>query len=288
MILILCLHWGNIVVKQDCDFELKSGSQPLAVSKKLKMVVDGEIRVHFLEERNEEILSRRVLMLSRSNKVRSALEIYESMKFSGLRPNVHACNSLLSCLLRNELLDDALRVFVFMRTNEITSGHSYSLILKAIANVQGFDSALNMFVEFGGYSRAKKDFDVLVYNTMISVCGRVNNWIEPEKIWRSMQENGYIGTRVTYSLLVCIFVRCNRNDLALDAYYEMIQIGLKPGDDIMQAVIGLCTKEGKWDLALNLFQCMLDDRLKPNQICCNALINSLRKSWKSKAGIQGL
>ncbi|TXG54102.1 hypothetical protein EZV62_019358 [Acer yangbiense] len=274
--------WGNIVVKQDCDFELKCGSQPLAVSKKLKMVVDGEIRVHFLEERNEEILSRRVLMLSRSNKVRSALEIYESMKFSGLRPNVHACNSLLSCLLRNELLDDALRVFVFMRTNEITSGHSYSLILKAIANVQGFDSALNMFVEFGGYSRAKKDFDVLVYNTMISVCGRVNNWIEAEKIWRSMQENGYIGTRVTYSLLVCIFVRCNQNELALDAYYEMIQNGLKPGDDIMQAVIGLCTKEGKWDLALNLFQCMLDGRLKPNQICCNALINSLGKAGKVK------
>ncbi|KAK1548733.1 hypothetical protein Q3G72_028450 [Acer saccharum] len=71
-----------------------------------------------------------------------------------------------------------------------------------LENVQGFDSALNMFVEFGGYSRAKKDFDVLVYNTMISVCGRVNNWIEAEKIWRSTQENGYIGTRLHESLIL--------------------------------------------------------------------------------------
>ncbi|KAL5739163.1 hypothetical protein ACOSP7_028082 [Xanthoceras sorbifolium] len=274
--------WGNIVVEQESDFELKSGSQPLAASKKLKMVMDGGIRVHFLEERNEEILSRRILMLSRSNKVRSALELHESMKFSGLRPSVHACNSLLSCLLRNELLDDALKVFVFMRRNEITSGHSYSLVLKAIANAQGFDSVLNMFVEYGGYSRAKNDFDVIVYNTMISICGRVNNWIEAEKLWRSMKENGHIGTQVTYSLLVCIFVRCNQHELALDAYYEMIHNGLKPGDDIMQAVIGLCTKEEKWDLALNLFQCMLDGRSQPNQICCNALINSLGKAGKVK------
>ncbi|KAK1584644.1 hypothetical protein Q3G72_034786 [Acer saccharum] len=31
---------------------------------------------------------------------------------------------------------------------------------------------------------------------------RVNNWIEAEKIWRSMQENGYIGTRLHESLIL--------------------------------------------------------------------------------------
>ncbi|KAK9197483.1 hypothetical protein WN943_005621 [Citrus x changshan-huyou] len=273
--------WGNVVVQQGgSDVEVKSGNQPLAVSG--KMAFGSEIRVQFLEEANEEILSRRVLMLSRSNKVRSALELYESMKCSGLQPNVHACNSLLSCLIRNGLLDYALRVFEFMRTNEITMGHSYSLILKAVEHAQGFDSALDMFVGFGGYSRQKKDFDVIVYNTMISVCGRVNNWIETEKLWRSMKEDGLIGTRVTYSLLVCIFARCSQNELALDAYNEMIQNGLEPGDDVTQAVIGSCTREGKWDLALNLFENMLNGRLKPNLISCNALINSLGKAGEVK------
>lgn len=273
--------WGNVVVEQGgSDVEVKSGSQPLAVSQ--KMAFGSEIRVHFLEEANEEILSRRVLMLSRSNKVRSALELYKSMKFSGLQPNVHAGNSLLSCLVRNGFLDHALRVFEFMRTNEITTGHSYSLILKAVAHAQGFDSALDMFVGFGGYSRQKKDFDVIVYNTMISVCGRVNNWIETEKLWRRMKEDGLIGTRVTYSLLVCIFVRCSQNELALDAYNEMIQNGLEPRDDVMQAVIGSCTREGKWDLALYLFENMLNCRLKPSLISCNALINSLGKAGEVK------
>ncbi|XP_044468382.1 pentatricopeptide repeat-containing protein At3g29290 isoform X3 [Mangifera indica] len=272
--------WGNVEVQQVSDLECKSCGQALKAPQ--KAVIGREIRVYMLEERNEEVLSRRVLMLSRSNKVRSALELFESMKLADLRPSVHACNSLLSCLLRNELLDNALRVFEFMRINEITTGHSYSLILKAIANARGSDFAVNMFIEFGGYTREMKVFDVIVYNTMISICGRVNNWIETEKLWISMRENDLIGTQVTYSLLVCIFVRCGQNDLALDAYNEMILHRFTPGDDVMQAVIGSCAKEGKWDLALNHFQDMLNSGLQPNLITCNALIISLAKAGKVK------
>jgi hypothetical protein len=28
----------------------------------------------------------------------------------------------------------------------------------------------------------KKDFDAIVYNTMITACGEVNNWVETERI----------------------------------------------------------------------------------------------------------
>ncbi|XWS44369.1 hypothetical protein CRYUN_Cryun15aG0039100 [Craigia yunnanensis] len=221
-------------------------------------------------------------MLSRSNKVRSALEFYRSMKLSGLQPSAHACNSLLSCLLRNELLDDALRTFEFMKTNELITGHTCSLILKAIADTQGCDAALDMFAELEGDSEQKKGFDVIVYNTAITVCGRLNNWVETERLWRRIHENGYIGTQITYSLLVSIFFRCNQNELAIDAYNEMIQNGLEPRDDTMHAMISACIKEEKWDLALSIFQKMLNDGLKPNPVACNALINSLGKAGEVK------
>ncbi|TYH52225.1 hypothetical protein ES332_D09G012300v1 [Gossypium tomentosum] len=233
--------------------------------------------VHFLEERNEEELSRRILMLSRSNKVRSALELCKSMEFSGLKPDVHAYNSLLSCMLRNGLLDDALRTFEFMKNNKVITGHTYSIILKAIADTQGNDAALDMFAELERDSKLKKDFDMVVYNTVISICGRSNNWVETEGLWRRIQENGYIGTQVTYSLLISIFVRCNQCELAIDAYTEMIRNGVEPRDDTMHAMINACVKEEKRDLALSIFQKMLNDGLKPNLVACNALINSLGK-----------
>lgn len=242
----------------------------------------NDSRLYFLEERDEKVLSRRVLMLSRTNKVRSALDLFRSMEFTGLRPNVHACNSLVSCLLRNGLLSDALNTFEFMRENGIATGHTYSLVLKGVAKTRGCDSALDMFAELEENSRHRKDFDVIVYNTVISICGKTNNWVETERLWRKMKENGFVGTEITYSLLVSIFSRCDQNDLALDAYYEMVQNGLEPREDIMHALITVSTKEGKLDLALSVFQNMLNSERRPSHVVCNALINSLGKSGEAK------
>ncbi|CAH2044944.1 unnamed protein product [Thlaspi arvense] len=237
-------------------------------------------RIHFLEERNEEMLSRRLLKLSRLNKARSALELFESMRISGLQPNAHACNSFLSCLLRNGNLQKVFIVFEFMRSKENVTGHTYSLLLKAVAEVKGCDSALRMFRELEKDPKHKSNFDVILYNTVISLCGRINNFGEAERIWRVMKGDGQIGTEVTYSLLVSIFVRCGRSELALDAYDEMINNRVSPREDAMYAMMNACTKEEKWALALKIFQSMLKKGMKPNLVACNTLINSLGKAGK--------
>ncbi|XP_052196835.1 pentatricopeptide repeat-containing protein At3g29290 isoform X2 [Diospyros lotus] len=270
---------GNLSIQLNSDFET-SGSKCSKISR--KMVSGHENRLYFLEERNEEILSGRILRLSRLNKTRSAMELYRSVEYSGLRPTLHACNSLISCLLRNGMLDDALRIFNSMITSETITGHTYSLVLKAISNAQGCDAALNMFEELERNGNAKRDFDAVVYNTMISVCGKVNNWVQALRIWRIMKHNGTTGTALTYRLLVCIFVRCGQNELAIDAYDEVMHNRLDPGDDAMQAIVGACCKEGKWDLALEVFRSMLNRGMKPSLITCNALINSLGKYRKVK------
>ncbi|XP_024023290.1 pentatricopeptide repeat-containing protein At3g29290 isoform X2 [Morus notabilis] len=274
--------WRNLETSKDLDFE-PDGLNPPKVVPREKAVLNLNVNsVHFLEEVDEAKLSNRILVLSRTNKVRSALELLRSMELSGLRPDLHACNSLLSCLLRNELVDDGLRVFEFMKTEKITTGHTYSLVLKAVTDAKGCDAALRMFSEMERECGVKNGFDAVVYNTMISVCGRVNNWLETLRLWRSMKENCRIGTRITYCLLVSIFVRCGQNDLALDAYGEMVQSKFEPGKDTMQAIIGACAKEGKWDFALSIFQSMLKKGLKPNAIACNAVINSLGKAGEIK------
>lgn len=234
----------------------------------------------YLEERNEETLSRRLLKLCRLNKVRSASQLYKSMEFLGLRPNSRACNSMVSCLLRNDMIDDALRIFDSMKARGETTAHTCSLILKAVADARGCDTALSMFEELERNENVNKSFDAIVYNTMLSVFSKANDWVQTQNIWRRLQYNGHSGTTVTYRLLVCTFVRCGLNELAIDAYDEMLRNGLTPGEDAMHAIIGACVKEGKWDLALTVFQNMLKCGLKPNLIACNALINSLGKAGK--------
>ncbi|GAB4831726.1 hypothetical protein Ancab_005738 [Ancistrocladus abbreviatus] len=248
--------------------------------------VGSDVRFHYLEERNEKVLSNRIVVLSRTNKTRSALELFKSMEFSGLKPDSHACNSILSCFLRNNMLEHALEVFKFMKMNTITSAHSYSLVLKAVANEWGSVAALRMFWEWEGDTKLKEDFDVIVYNTMISVCGKENDWVQMERLWNLMKKSGHHGTAVTYRILVCTFVRCGEYELAMDAYSEMLQVGLRTSEDAMRAIIGACTKEGKWDLALGVFESMLKSGLKPNLVACNTLINSLGKAGKVQAAFR--
>ncbi|TKY45818.1 Pentatricopeptide repeat-containing protein [Spatholobus suberectus] len=208
----------------------------------------------FLEELDENVLSNRILVLSRTNKIRSAVEYFRSMELSGLSPNIHACNSLISSLLRNGWFDDCFKVFNFTRAKGVTTGHTYSLILMAHAKAHGCDSALRFFRQLESECDAEKDFDAIVYNTMISICRNVDNWSEIERLWRSMKENGCAGTRVTYHLLIDSFVRCDQSDLALCAYREMVQNGFEPDSNTLNAIISVCAKEGKWDAALSVFE----------------------------------
>ncbi|KAG8384643.1 hypothetical protein BUALT_Bualt04G0139200 [Buddleja alternifolia] len=270
--------WGSL-----CDQDLEVQNHNLDDRSRISIRTtydETENEIFYLEERNEEKLSKRLLRLSRSNKVRSALALYRSMKLSSLLPTSHACNSLLSCLLRNRKLDDALKIFEFMKSTEIITGHTYTLILKAVADIRNCDEALSMFEEAERDDKSKKYMDTIVYNTMISMFAKTNKWVQAERIWRSLQDNSQVGTLVTYRLLVCIFVRCGQNELAFDAYHEMVQNGLGPCDDSMQAIIGACAREGKWDMALNVLESMLNSEIKPSFIACNALINSLGKAGK--------
>lgn len=276
------LPWCNSSIQLDSDSVPGGAKQSSTVLERAGTGNDNRNRVYFLEERDEEILSARILSLSRTNKSRSAMELYRSMEYSGLKPTLHACNSLISCLLRNKMIDDALSIFKSMKAIENITGHTCSLVLKAIGNARGCDAALHIFEELERNGDCKKVFDAVVYNTMISICGRGNNWVQTERIWRSMKDNGLTGTAVTYSLLVSIFVRCGQNELAIDAYCEMLQERLNPSNDEMETIIGACSKEGKWDLALNVFENMLNRGLKPNLVTCNALINALGKDRKVK------
>ncbi|WVZ55954.1 hypothetical protein U9M48_006551 [Paspalum notatum var. saurae] len=255
---------------------------PAMVSESERISEHGGSRLHFLEERDEETLSRRLIKLGQSNKVRSATELFNSMRASGLQPSAHACNSLLACYVRRGSLSDAMRMFEFMKGKRMATGHTYTLILKVVASNEGYVSALEMFNKIEEEEGSKKIVDVIVYNTLISVCGRAKQWMLVESLWRRLEENSLSGTLLTYDLLVSIFVQCGQSELAIAAYQEMLQKGLDPTEDIMKAIIASCTKEGKWEFALAAFSRMLGAEMKPNIILFNSMINALGKAGQDE------
>ncbi|CAI8596261.1 unnamed protein product [Vicia faba] len=267
----------------DVSFVMENDSECHG-SKELGCVNENEAM--FLEEMDVNVLSNRIVELSRTNQIRGAMEYFRSMKSFGLCPNIHACNSLLSGLLRNGSFDDCFKVFDFTKAKRITTGHSYSLILMACAKARGCDSAVEFFRKLERDCDVGRDFDVVVYNTVISICKEVGNWSEIERLWRSMKENECARTLVTYRLLVSSFVHCNQSELALYAYHEMVQNRFEPNSNILNSIVCVCAKEGRWDDALSFFQKMLTGDFKPNLVACNALINSLGRAGELKRAFQ--
>lgn len=58
--------------------------------------------------------------------------------------------------------------------------------MKAVTDAQGYHAALSMFDELERDNNVNISFDIVVYNTMISVSNEVKKWVETENIWRSL------------------------------------------------------------------------------------------------------
>jgi pentatricopeptide repeat protein len=256
-------------IEGDCTSEIED---------RLKDSKRQGITLHFLEERDEKTLSKRLLALSQSNKMRSARELYLSMEALNLTPDAHACNSLLSCLLRNGSLPDALEMFDILCTRDMATGHTYTLVLKTIATSNGYDAAITMFNNLERDNSSKGKLDAIVYNTMISVCAKAKDWVETEKLWRKLSKNSIKGTSLTYDLLISTFVQCNCAELAIEAYHESIRFGFESSEATMKAIIATCSQEGHWELAVIVLRKMLDRGIKPNLIAFNSVINCLGKA----------
>eukprot|EP01018_Ginkgo_biloba_P024858 Gb_20435 [translate_table: standard] len=223
----------------------------------------------------EASLSKILLNLSRANRVSSALRVYRGMETSGRKPTLHACNSLIAAFLRKGAIDDALSIFESMKKMIKPSEHTYSLVIKAVAHYQGWESALCILKEMETQDNLR--LDIIAYNTLISVCGRARKWGMVHQLWRKLHQDGCKETMVTYRLLVSTFVQCDQVELALEAYHDMIKNGWQPNEDVLKGLTCVCAKEGHWMLALDFFQQMVDLGLKPNKITYNTLIISLGK-----------
>ncbi|KAL8167223.1 hypothetical protein V2J09_008722 [Rumex salicifolius] len=70
------------------------------------------------------------------------------------------------------------QAWLISKNKRIISGHSYSLVFKAVAKARGSDEAIKMFMDTVRESDHEKDFDVVVYNTIISVCKNTINGLQ--------------------------------------------------------------------------------------------------------------
>ncbi|CAN6858038.1 unnamed protein product [Brassica oleracea] len=129
------------------------------------------------------------------------------------------------------------------RRRDVIKETSETQQLKAVAEAKGCDSALGAFRELEKDPKHKSCFDVILYNTVISLSS---------------------------------FVRCGRSELALDAYDEMVNNNISPREDALYKRMykGRSVELGVKDLS-NVAKSLGH---RPDEYTWNALLTAIYKA----------
>ncbi|KAI4966364.1 hypothetical protein ZWY2020_041201 [Hordeum vulgare] len=274
-------------------------------------------RLHFLEERDEELLSRRLMKLSQTNKVRSAIELFDSMLASGLQPNSHACNSLLASFVRRGSSVDAMKMYEFMKGKGLATGHTYTLILKAVARTEGYISALQMFseieserLEASGETVGKASCELFKWNlddlrfadimkAIIASCTKEGRWEFALATFRRMLSAGMKPNIIVFNSVINSLGKAGEDELAFRMYHLLTSSGLEPDQytwahccqhflntHLYNIALMSCERLGQWEHALQLLWMMEKSELQISAVSYNHVIRACEVACEPKVALK--
>lgn len=190
--------------------------------------------VHFVEEAADII----EYMLQQSKPQKRSKEDEQNVKEGeGLvKPAVATINILLDGLVRFGLFDRAEYYMGLMHKYRISpTVSSYTTLMKGYADAKQFGNAKRVFREM---SRRKLDPDRVALNAFVAVCARSGDAEAGEKILKFMERRGkeLSPTAQSYSPILMLFAREEKNDLLWKLYDRMRQQGVPVNDYIMEVL----------------------------------------------------
>lgn len=151
--------------------------------------------------------------------------------------------------------------------------YAYKPAMSALRKLGRVKEAVALFDEMLEAGIAPND---LAYGATISAYGVLGKLDKAIDLFISMPENGVLHTSRTYNALMAA---CNRNsawEKALDLY-EKLRARPDIGPDVVtfQTAIFACAKGSNPDLALKLWQHLLETNIEVDRACYNSLLTAL-------------
>jgi pentatricopeptide repeat protein len=167
-----------------------------------------------------------------------------------------------------------------MQPNTIT----YNTLIDACHRAGDSDSALQALVHMKTWTRIRPD--ATTYTSLISTVARKSTKIsgakDPDVAFALMEDMISLHIQpneMTYCALIDVCGRCRRSDLALKVLRIMIRRREKDHSvGAWTAAINACGKSGRIDTAIRLFDTMQKFGVQPNGITCGCLMDCLLRN----------
>ncbi|KAJ8898652.1 hypothetical protein K2173_004686 [Erythroxylum novogranatense] len=205
---------------------------------------------------------------SQHNCYNEALELFNSMLFSGVEPNeVTVITVLSACSLKGDLkVGKSMNEYV----RKSTLNRSLNLM----------NAILDMYVKCGCLSAAREIFDDMLTKDVFSWTSMVNGYAKSgrletaRKLFNEMPERNV----VSWNAMIAGYSQYSQPKKALELFDEMVDVGLVPTENTLVCVLSACGQLGYMDLGQWIHQSYICQELSEiSLILSNALIDMYAK-----------
>jgi len=186
---------------------------------------------------------------------------------------MRAEKTTVSLAAYNALIDACSRSADMARVPQLLQGMAkdrlepnivtYSAILKGYCQENRLDKAFELLQEMKQSANYRPD--EITYNTLIDGCARYGLYEKGVSLLREMQEAGVRPSNFTLSVLVKLATRGRRPEKAFELCKELTQkYNLRLNVQVYNTLIHACTANQDMQHALQVFEQMLNERIRPD------------------------
>ncbi|KAL0420143.1 UNVERIFIED_CONTAM: Pentatricopeptide repeat-containing protein, chloroplastic [Sesamum radiatum] len=204
--------------------------------------------------------------LCKSGYCDEAIRVFESMKDSGLKPNLVTYNALIdACGKGGADYKRALEIFDEMLQNGVQPDRiTYNSLL-------AFDEAFAVGKEMESIGIKK---DVVTYNALLDGFGKQGMYDKVKELFAEMKKEHLSPNLLTYSTLISVYSKGGLYKEAMEVYREFKRHGLKADVVFYSKLIDALCKKGLVESSAFLLDEMMMEGIQPNVVTYNSIINA--------------
>jgi len=190
--------------------------------------------------------------------------VHEEMRSQGLQYSIVTYNALIDACARSGEMSRVSSLLGHMSREGIEPNViTYSTVLKGYCQDNRIDKAFEVLEDMK--RSANFSPDEVTYNTLLDGCARYGMLERGLALLQDMQDAGVTPSNFTLSVLVKLANRSKRPEMAFELCSEMShKYHIRLNMHVYNNLIHACTAHGKLVRALEVFEQMLGDRIRPD------------------------
>ncbi|RZC82887.1 hypothetical protein C5167_045668 [Papaver somniferum] len=201
-----------------------------------------------MNTRDEITFNSLISGLSQHGHSKKALQLFEKMQLSGMKPDCVTIASLLSaCASLKE-------------THKGQQLHSYSIKAGLLSDIIVEGSLLDLYVNCFDLQTAREFFNstttvnIVLWNVMLMAYGQTGNLSESLEIFSQMQIEGLRPNQYTYPSILRTCTSLGVMDLGEQIHTHVIKTGFELNVYVCSVLIDMYAKHGKLDIAREILE----------------------------------